>query len=82
MIIIMYNGFNMAQLELQNVVYKDGKYYVAQCLNVDVSSFGDTEQQALDSFKEALELYFENTFSPDISVIDAPHFKTLTLQSA
>ena len=25
---------------IKYVVYKEGKYYVSQCLNVDVSSFG------------------------------------------
>jgi hypothetical protein len=32
----------MKQAEYQSVVYQEGKYYVAQCLNVDVSSCGDT----------------------------------------
>ena len=30
---------------LKNVVWKEGKYYVAQCLNVDVSSFGKTKKR-------------------------------------
>jgi len=38
---------------LKYIVYKEGEYYVSQCLNVDVSSFGDTLQ-------DALELYFED----------------------
>lgn len=47
----------------QSVVYQEGKYYVAQCLNVDVSSFGESEREALHNLQEALELYLE----------DAPH---------
>jgi predicted RNase H-like HicB family nuclease len=43
-----------------NVVWKEGKYYVSQSLNVDVSSFGNTKQEALDNLEEALELYFED----------------------
>jgi predicted RNase H-like HicB family nuclease len=30
-----------------------------QCLEVDVASQGDTEEQALDNLREALELYLE-----------------------
>ena len=40
------------------VVWKEGKYYVSQCLNVNVSSFGDTDE-AVNNLKEAVELYFE-----------------------
>lgn len=36
------------------------QYYVAQCLNVDVSSFGETKQEALTNLNEVLELYFED----------------------
>jgi predicted RNase H-like HicB family nuclease len=46
-------------IELQNVVWREGKYYVAQCLNVDVSSFGPTQDEALKSLVEAVELYLE-----------------------
>jgi predicted RNase H-like HicB family nuclease len=42
------------------VVYQEGKSYVSQCLNVDVSSFGDTVDSAINSLKEAVALYFEN----------------------
>ena len=42
------------------VVYKEGKYYVSQCLNVDVSSFGETIDGAIAGLKEAVSLYFED----------------------
>jgi predicted RNase H-like HicB family nuclease len=45
---------------LKYIVYKEGKYYVSQCLNVDVSSFGKTFQEAKDNLQEALLLYFED----------------------
>jgi predicted RNase H-like HicB family nuclease len=50
----------MRKIGLDNVVWKEGKYYVAQCLNIDVSSFGKTRQEALACLDvdEALELYF------------------------
>ncbi len=46
------------KLNLHNVVWKEGKHYVAQCLNVDVSSFGSTRKKALENLAEALQLYF------------------------
>ena len=42
------------------VVYQEDKYFVSQCLNVDVSSFGETSQEAIDNLKEAVELYLED----------------------
>lgn len=51
----------MKTIELQNVVWREGSHYVAQCLNVDVSSFGDTKEEALVNLDEALSLYFEDS---------------------
>ncbi len=45
---------------IKYVVYKEGKYYVSQCLNVDVSSFGETIDEAIASLKEAVSLYLED----------------------
>jgi predicted RNase H-like HicB family nuclease len=44
---------------IKYVVYKEDKYYVSQCLNVDVASFGNTIQEAIDNLNEALALYFD-----------------------
>ncbi|KAF0235718.1 MAG: hypothetical protein FD181_3306 [Prolixibacteraceae bacterium] len=44
---------------IKYVVYKEGKYFVSQCLNVDVSIFGKSIQEAIDNLNEALALYFE-----------------------
>lgn len=40
-------------------VWREGDWFVAQCLEVDVASQGETEQEALENLKEALELHFE-----------------------
>ena len=40
-------------------VYREDEFIVAQCLNVDVSSFGSTREEAVANLKEAVELYFE-----------------------
>tara|TARA_B100000315_G_C14148988_1_gene394842 strand:- start:336 stop:548 length:213 start_codon:yes stop_codon:yes gene_type:complete len=45
---------------LKYLIYKEGDYYVSQCLNVDVSSFGNNVQEAIDNLREAVELYFED----------------------
>jgi len=42
------------------IIYKEGKYFVSQCLNVDISSFGETVDKAVKNLKEALELYFDD----------------------
>ena len=42
------------------VIYREGKHWVSQALNVDVSSFGDSPGKALSAIKEALELFFED----------------------
>jgi len=51
---------NKKTIELENIVRKEDKYFVAQCLNVEVSSFGESKEEALTNLQEALELYFED----------------------
>ncbi len=45
---------------IKYIIYKEHKYYVSQCLNVDISSFGSTVDEATKNLKEALDLYFED----------------------
>ena len=49
----------MKTREIDYVVWKEDKYFVSRCINVEVSSFGETISEAIDSLKEAVELYFE-----------------------
>ncbi len=72
----------VSAISLQSVVYRDDEHYVAQCLNVDVSSFGGTEAEALDNLREALELYFEDVPIGEVQTIEAVGLCTLTLQGA
>lgn len=62
----------MGKINLENVVWKEGKYFVAQCLNVDVSSFGETKKEALANLNEALKLYFEDTDSLTVLKVEEP----------
>ena len=39
-------------------VWKEGGWYVAQCLEVDIASQGKTEAEALENLSEALRLHF------------------------
>jgi len=41
-------------------LYREGKHFVSQCLNVDVSSFGETIDEAITKLKEAVDLYLED----------------------
>jgi predicted RNase H-like HicB family nuclease len=45
---------------LKYLIYREGDYYVSQCLNIDVASFGSTIEEALTNLKEATELYLED----------------------
>jgi len=40
-------------------VWREGNWYVSQCLEIDIASQGETEEEALENLKEALELHFE-----------------------
>jgi predicted RNase H-like HicB family nuclease len=40
-------------------------WYVARCLEVEVTSQGTTSDEALANLKEALELYFESEPPPE-----------------
>ncbi|HEY4509229.1 MAG TPA: type II toxin-antitoxin system HicB family antitoxin [Candidatus Paceibacterota bacterium] len=68
----------MKKITLKTVIWKEGKYYIAQCLNVDISTFGRTKIEAIKNIKEALALYFDGTskkqFSKisSLSLIDTP----------
>jgi predicted RNase H-like HicB family nuclease len=45
---------------LKYVVYREGKYFVSQCLNVEVSSFGENIDEAVTNLKDAVELYLKD----------------------
>ena len=69
----------MPKINLKNIVWKEGKHYVAQCLNVDVSSFGKTKKEALANLQEALELYFDDVKTIKISIVERPELIKLSI---
>lgn len=55
---------------------------MAQCLNVDVSSFGATKKEASDNLQEALELYFEDAKVARPVKVERPEIFSVSLQYA
>ena len=54
-------------------LWQEDDWLVAQCLEVDVASQGETEEEALANLKEALELHFESpraTVTPEMRIIE------------
>ena len=65
--------------EVHLITWKEGKWFIAKALEVEVASQGRTEKEAIENLKEALELYFEDQNTTDlISLID-PKLQSLTI---
>ena len=55
------------------VVWQEGEWFIAQCLDVDVASQGETEKEALENLRDALQLHFTPpvaTLLPNIQKIE------------
>jgi len=76
---LRYHG-DMKRLNLKTIIWKEGEHYVAQCLNVDVSSFGSTQKEAMENIKEALELYFENKPVSAVPEVESPTLVNTSLE--
>lgn len=55
---------------IQYCVYREAPHYVAQCLNVDVSSFGASPEEAVANLKEAVELFLEDADAEAFQAVD------------
>ncbi len=51
-------------------IWREGDWFVAQCLDVDVASQGGTESEALDNLQDALELHFTLPTSTVVNKLD------------
>ena len=47
-------------LEFSSVVNREGKWYVASCPELGITSQGRTVEDSLDNLREAIELYLED----------------------
>ena len=54
-------------------VWREGDWFVSQCLEADIASQGNAEEEALTNLREVLELHFEQpvaTHPPAICQIE------------
>ncbi|MBU2524318.1 type II toxin-antitoxin system HicB family antitoxin [Patescibacteria group bacterium] len=72
----------MKKIDLKSVVWKEETHYIAQCLEVDVSSFGKTRKEALINLQDALELYFEDIPLPEKTEVKYPILTSVKLTHA
>ena len=40
-------------------IWRERNWYISQCLEIDIVSQGESEEEALANLREALELHFE-----------------------
>lgn len=59
------------------LVWREGAWYVAKAVEIEMASQGRTAKQALTNLQEALELYFEDEKVPVRAV---PSFSDLRLE--
>lgn len=60
-------------------IKKEGKWYVAHCVELDIASQGRTQEEAEKNIKEAVQLYLEENREL-ISVLKSPSkVETLSL---
>jgi len=53
-------------MKLTAIIEREGDGYVSLCPELDISSQGDSVEQARDNLREALELFFETASSEEI----------------
>jgi predicted RNase H-like HicB family nuclease len=58
-------------------IWREGDWYIAQCVEVDVASQGETEAEALENLRDALELHF----TPPVATI-IPQVRTVEVEVA
>ncbi len=58
-------------------VWQEGEWFIAQCIEVDVASQGESEEEALENLRDALELHF----TPPVATV-APHVRTVEVEIA
>jgi len=57
-------------MRLTAAITEDDGWYVARCLELEVTSQGESIDAAKDNLVEALELYFED--EPDVDIAGPP----------
>lgn len=52
---------NSFAVDVELIILKEGKYYVAYCPALELSSYAKSESKVLSAFEENLEIFFEET---------------------
>ena len=63
--------------DLSFVITKEDDWFIAQCLDVDVASQGESEEKAIENLRDALSLYF----TPPVASI-VPEVRKIELEVA
>jgi predicted RNase H-like HicB family nuclease len=78
----------MKERELHAVLYEDarGEGWVAHCIEYDITSDGDTPEEALSKLKEKTELHFDGISPEAIEDIDnevgsEPYIKAFSVRA-
>ncbi|HEX8492360.1 MAG TPA: hypothetical protein VF658_05925 [Pyrinomonadaceae bacterium] len=58
-------------------VWQEDVWFIAQCREVDIASQGETEEEALENLRDALELHF----APPVATV-APRIRTVEVEVA
>ncbi len=58
-------------------ISQEGEWFIPQCLDIDLASQGNTEEEALDNLRDALELHF----TPPVATI-APQVRAVEIETA
>jgi predicted RNase H-like HicB family nuclease len=53
-------------LQIHALIERDGEFYSALCLELDVASQGETVEEAKANLQEAIELYLEEVYESEI----------------
>ena len=60
-------------------VWQEGPWFVAQCLQIDVATQGESEAEAVENLKEAIALHMEE---PKASIAPKTHEIVVDLDAA
>ena len=72
----------MSSKALTYVVWQEGQHHVARCLNVEVSSFGESKTEAISNLEEALSLYFEGDTAEQFIQVEKPEIVSVAFADA
>ena len=69
----------MTKKDLKAVIWKEGSFYVAKAVGIEIASQGKTKKEALKNLQEAIELLFEDekVSMPNYFVPENPELTSL-----